>query len=51
MTKEFKNYDEAYSLYSDILSGREPDRKNPWITHRFDGATPNGIFNVWWQKK
>ena len=31
MKKTFKTYAEAYELYSSILSGREPDRKNPTI--------------------
>jgi hypothetical protein len=31
MQKVCNTYDEAYQLYSDILSGRDPDREYPSI--------------------
>jgi len=31
MQKSFSDYDKAYELYSDIVSGRDKDRKNASI--------------------
>ena len=45
MKKGFNNYSEAYALYSDIVSGRDPDRKNATITYE------SGVFYVWWEAK
>lgn len=46
MSKTFKTYGEAYALYSDIVSGRDPDRKNPSIV-----MDPNWNFIVCWEPK
>lgn len=40
MSKSFKTYEEAYSLYSDILSGREKDKTNPSIFYVPDYMKP-----------
>lgn len=45
MYKSFKTYSEAYALYSDIVSNRDPDRKNASI------LLDSGLFFVYWEKK
>lgn len=50
MKKIFENYDEAYSLYSNIVSGREPDRKNPSIFFT-DKGDDGKWYTVEWQTK
>lgn len=37
----------TYEVYSEIVSGRDPDRKNATISYITDGA----IFIVHWSKK
>lgn len=58
--KTFSTYSDAYSLYSDIVSGRDPDRKNASIFYEkrqfYLGGGGNGtemrdIFIVIWEKK
>ncbi len=46
MQKSFKNYEEAYKLYSDIVSDRDPDRKNPSIV-----MSPEREYLVVWSKR
>lgn len=46
MSKSFKNYEEAYALYSDIVSNRDPDRKNASIV-----MNPQYEYVVVWKKK
>lgn len=50
MKKTFQTYDEAYACYSDILSGRDPDRKNPTISF-VDGREHGRYYQVDWQAK
>ncbi len=45
--KIFKTYEMAYLVYSEILSGRDPDRMNPTITCLL-GDYP---WCVWWMVK
>lgn len=45
MSKHFKTYSEAYALYSDIVSGRDPDRKHATI------VIIEGTFYVFWEPK
>lgn len=43
MNKTFKTYEEAYNLYSDIVSSRDKDRKNASIV-----MTPDYQYMVCW---
>lgn len=45
MNQDFRKYEDAYTAYSDILSGRAPDRINPTIT------IVDGVFRLWWSPK
>ena len=47
MEKEFKYYEDAYALYSDIVSGREKDRKNASIFMRENGAGDEWFVVIW----
>jgi hypothetical protein len=52
MNKEFEKYADAYALYSEILSGRDTDRKNPTITYvETPLRTMSCHFVVWWEAK
>lgn len=46
MHKNFNKYSEAYALYSEIVSGRDVDRKNPSI---FLLAGSVDTFRVYWE--
>ncbi len=45
MQKTFAKYEEAYTFYSDIVAGHEPDRKNASIFYR------ENYYIVEWMKK
>lgn len=49
MKKVFNTYEEAYQLYSDIVSGREPDRKNASISYMY--RETGDCWVVCWQGK
>lgn len=49
MKKAFNTYEEAYQLYSDIISGRDPDRKNASISYL--GTSAGDSWIVSWQSK
>lgn len=45
--KRFSKYEEAHALYSDIVSGRDSDRKNASIMW-MPSDTTEGHFVVYW---
>jgi len=47
MEKEFKYYEDAYTLYSDIVSGREKDKKNASIFLRSNGFGDEWFVVIW----
>jgi hypothetical protein len=51
MKKSFKSYEDAYALYSEIVSGRDPDRKDATITYQEGTTARFETFIVLWSKK
>ena len=47
MEKEYKYYEDAYTLYSDIVSGREKDKKNASIFIRSNGSGDEWFVVIW----
>ena len=47
MGKEYKYYEDAYTLYSDIVSGREKDKKNASIFIRSNGSGDEWFVVIW----
>ena len=51
MKKTFKTYEEAYALYSDIVAGRDPDRKDASIFYRQGTSEVFEGYIVQWSEK
>ena len=50
MEAEFKYYEDAYELYSDILGGREKDKTNPFIFLRSNLSGDEWYVVQWFAK-
>lgn len=50
MKKYFETYADAYELYADIVSGRDPDRKNASIFLN-PSMQANALYVVQWEAK